>query len=80
MPKLRISVLKAFIVVADLTVRRATLCPKGLFCASATGAFTINSEIWKDSRKKTSLHTANESCFPFFFLSVERYMTSCDVW
>lgn len=67
----RTSVLKAFIVVADLTARRAALCPKGLFCASAIGAFTINCEIWKDNRTKPALHTSNESCFPFFFQSVE---------
>lgn len=72
MPKPRISALKGFIVVVDLTVRRATLSPKGLYCASATGAFTANCEIWKDSRKKIALHTSNESCFPFFFQSVER--------
>lgn len=79
MPKPRISVLKGFIVVADPTVRRAALCPKGLFCASATEAFTVNCENWKDKRNKTARHTLNKSCFPFFFQSVERYMTSYDV-
>jgi len=81
MLKPRMSVLKGFIMMAEPTVRRAPLCPKGLYCASAKRGFTINCENWKEKkRKKPASQTSNKSCSPFFFRSVERNMMSYDVW
>lgn len=56
MLKLRISVLKEFIMMAKPTVKRAPLCPKGLYCATEKGGFPINCANWKEEKRKKPQH------------------------